>query len=122
MAMTGTRSLATAIWQNSALHVLSQESTFLTIGIQMIISKNYLIQPLIYQFIFTLCRWIYRRTLVADGNFKADHMKMRRPDGDITLMDGTGFFVEQAPYQRHLQTAVELKQVPLRNIVSYLHG
>jgi hypothetical protein len=38
-------------------------------------------------------------------------MKMRRPDGDITLMDGTAFFVEEAPYQAHLKTAVELQQV-----------
>jgi hypothetical protein len=45
-------------------------------------------------------------------------MKMRRPDGDITLMDGTGFFVEEAPYQRHLKTAVELKQVRLKSTIT----
>jgi hypothetical protein len=38
-------------------------------------------------------------------------MMMRRPDGDVTLMDGQGFFVEDGPYKEHLRTAVELKQV-----------
>jgi hypothetical protein len=56
-------------------------------------------------------RWLFRRSLVSDGNFKADHMMMRRPDGDVTLMDGQGFFVEDGPYKEHLRTAVELKQV-----------
>jgi hypothetical protein len=44
-------------------------------------------------------------------------MKMRRPDGDVTLMDGTGFLVEDGPYQHHLKTAVDMKQVNHRNIL-----
>ena len=41
-------------------------------------------------------------------------MKMRRPDGDVMLMDGQGFFIEDGPYQEHIRTAVELKQVMSR--------
>jgi len=37
-------------------------------------------------------------------------MKMRQPDADITLTDGTGYFVEDAPYQHHLKTAVQVKE------------
>jgi hypothetical protein len=47
----------------------------------------------------------------VDGNFKADHMKMRQPDGDVALTDGQGYFVEDAPYKQHLETATEIKQV-----------
>jgi hypothetical protein len=39
-------------------------------------------------------------------------MKMCRPDGDVTLTNGTGFFVQEGPYQQHLLTAAEHKQVP----------
>jgi hypothetical protein len=38
-------------------------------------------------------------------------MKMRQPDGDVALTDGQGYFVEEAPYREHLQTATEIKQV-----------
>ena len=57
--------------------------------------------------------WVRRRVLVTDGNFKADHMKMRQPDSDVTLMDGEGYFVESAPYKDHLKKFTDVKQACL---------
>ncbi|KAH9017901.1 hypothetical protein EDB85DRAFT_1874184, partial [Lactarius pseudohatsudake] len=41
-----------------------------------------------------------------DGNFQAEHMKMRNPDNDIPLSERTGFMVSQKPYKLHLKSAV----------------
>lgn len=46
-----------------------------------------------------------------DGNFKADHMKMKRSDDDVKLTDGEGYFVAEASYQQHLETAKGVKEV-----------
>ncbi|KAI9447428.1 hypothetical protein H4582DRAFT_2051188 [Lactarius indigo] len=46
-----------------------------------------------------------------DGNFQAEHMKMRNPENDIPLSEGTGFMVSQEPYESHLKLAVERQQV-----------
>ena len=46
-----------------------------------------------------------------DGNFQAEHMKMRNPENDVPLSDGTGFMVIRAPYELHLKSAVERRQV-----------
>ncbi|KAI6162387.1 hypothetical protein EDD17DRAFT_1478587, partial [Pisolithus thermaeus] len=37
--------------------------------------------------------WRYTRTVVMDGNFKAEHMCEWRPDNQVWLMDGCGFMV-----------------------------
>ena len=59
-------------------------------------------------------RWKYRRILVMDGNFTAEHMKMRNPDDDVELTDGHGFMVGEKPYKEHLKSAVEDKEVSNR--------
>ena len=51
--------------------------------------------------------------IMGDGNFKAEHMKMKHPEHDVALFDGKGFMVERAPYQHHLtlvpdRTAVQI--------------
>jgi hypothetical protein len=46
-----------------------------------------------------------------DSNFQAEHMKMRNPENDVPLSEGTGFMVSQIPYELHLQSAVEQWQV-----------
>jgi hypothetical protein len=48
---------------------------------------------------------------MMDGNFQAEHMKMRNPENDVPLSDGTGFMVSQIPYELHLKSAVERRQV-----------
>ena len=42
-----------------------------------------------------------------DGNFQAEHMRMRNPENDVALSDGTGFMVNKSLYESHLKLAVE---------------
>ena len=57
-------------------------------------------------------RWIYRRSIVADGNFHGDHMKMKYPENDVSLMSkGEGYVVEDTKYQSHLAESKESSQV-----------
>jgi hypothetical protein len=51
------------------------------------------------------------RGFMMDGNFQAEHMKMRNPENDIPLSDGTGFMVSQLPYEAHLKSVVERQKV-----------
>ncbi|KAH9170154.1 hypothetical protein EDB89DRAFT_1908022 [Lactarius sanguifluus] len=44
---------------------------------------------------------------IMDGNFQAEHMKMRNPENNIPLSDGTGFMVSQGAYESHLKSAAE---------------
>ena len=46
-----------------------------------------------------------------DGNFQAEHMRMRNPENDVALSDGTGFMVNKSLYESHLKSAVERRQV-----------
>ena len=46
-----------------------------------------------------------------DRNFQAEHMKMRNPENDVSLSEGTGFMVSRIPYELHLQSASERQQV-----------
>jgi hypothetical protein len=48
---------------------------------------------------------------MMDGNFQAEHMKMRNPEKDVPLSDGTGFMVSPALYGLHLKSAIERRQV-----------
>ena len=54
-----------------------------------------------------LPNWVTRRTITVDGNFHADHIKMRRPDMDIMLTNGDGFIVEDGQYREYLTVAKE---------------
>jgi hypothetical protein len=51
------------------------------------------------------------RGFIMDGNFQAEHMKMRNPENDVPLSEGTGFMVSRIPYELHLKSAVERRQV-----------
>jgi hypothetical protein len=53
-----------------------------------------------------------------DGNFQAEHMKMRNPENDISLSEGTGFMVSRAPYESHLQSALEKQLVSSISCIS----
>ena len=44
---------------------------------------------------------------MADGNFKADHVRQKNSDGDVWLWDGAGMAPNQAEYGRFLQGAIE---------------
>ncbi|KAI0338536.1 hypothetical protein BDW22DRAFT_1459835, partial [Trametopsis cervina] len=55
-------------------------------------------------------RWKYRVQLVMDGNFAAEHQRMKNPEDDVWLADGDGFFVGRSRFEQHIQTAVERVQ------------
>ena len=57
------------------------------------------------------CSWKYTRSVVLDGNFSAQHRKMRNPDDDVALVDGHAFMVTDAPYKEHLKTVAEFHEV-----------
>lgn len=46
-----------------------------------------------------------------DGNFSAEHLKMRRPEDDIILSNGDTFMVGNDTYKKHLAVAIEHKEV-----------
>jgi hypothetical protein len=46
-----------------------------------------------------------------DGNFCAEHLKMRKPEDDVALTDGDSFFTSVNDYDTHLAESVEAKQV-----------
>ena len=49
-----------------------------------------------------LSNWKYTRTLVMDGNFKAEHMHCRLPQDGVWLMDGLAFMVTRSRYKEFL--------------------
>lgn len=53
----------------------------------------------------------YTVNVAFDGNFSANNIKMKRPDDDVQLGNGTGFMVTDAPYKAHLKVAKEIKEV-----------
>ncbi|THH11000.1 hypothetical protein EW146_g8190 [Bondarzewia mesenterica] len=46
---------------------------------------------------------------ITDGNFSAEHMKMRNPWDDVVLTNDTGYMVTDGNYKEHLEEAKELK-------------
>lgn len=44
---------------------------------------------------------------VADGNFKADHVRQERAAADVWLSEGGGMDPERAEYNEFLKDAVE---------------
>ena len=58
-----------------------------------------------------LPNWVTRRTITVDGNFHADHIKMRRPDLDIALTNGQGYMVEDRRYAEYLSVVKEPRLV-----------
>lgn len=48
--------------------------------------------------------------MVADGNFKADHVKQKK-DNDVWLMDGGGMVPNQDEYSAFLKKAIDIPMV-----------
>ena len=59
----------------------------------------------------TIKSWKYMRSVVLDGNFTAQHRRMKKPEDDVALADGHSYMVTDAPYKQHLKTAAESKPV-----------
>ncbi|KAG1801921.1 hypothetical protein EV424DRAFT_1351821 [Suillus variegatus] len=49
--------------------------------------------------------WLYSRSLVMDGNFKAEHLYAVNPMDEVSLMDGRAFMVSDGAYKAHLAQA-----------------
>jgi hypothetical protein len=56
--------------------------------------------------------WKYSRSFVMDGNFSAEHMKLKNDD-DFDLTGGSGYFTASPRYQAHLQIADDKQPVSL---------
>lgn len=48
---------------------------------------------------------------MVDGNFTAQHMKMRKPKNDVSLSDGLAYMVANEPYQKHVGQAANNEEV-----------
>jgi len=55
-------------------------------------------------------KFVYRRVFVADGNFKADHVRQKN-NMDIWLSEGGGMMPRQDEYEEFLQQAFEISTV-----------
>ncbi|KAK7696208.1 hypothetical protein QCA50_000861 [Cerrena zonata] len=53
-------------------------------------------------------QWRFMRTLLADGNFKQEHLKMKNPEDDVPLSDGHGYFVAQKGFDEYIKKAPPL--------------
>ncbi|KAG2111729.1 uncharacterized protein F5147DRAFT_651355 [Suillus discolor] len=54
--------------------------------------------------------WLVMQRYVVDGNFTAQHMKIKTPEDDVSLADGKGYMVTEGPYQSHIIESVEEKE------------
>jgi len=88
----------------------SLESTSLKIGESMKIGAS--IEIATWK-LPTICfsKSLFMQGFMIDGNFQAEHMRMRNPENDVSLSDGTGFMVSKKLYESHLKSAVERQQV-----------
>jgi len=97
-------------WLYSVLCVRSQESTSLKIGGSMKIGVSIdIATQKLPTFYFS--KNLFMQGFMMDGNFQAEHMRMRNPESDVPLSDGTGFMVSKTQYKSHLKSAAERQQV-----------
>ena len=61
------------------------------------------------------------RSFVADGNFKADHLKQKNDDDDVWLTNGEAFMTNIGCYNQHLAQAQETKTASLHSTFLSLH-
>ncbi|KAI6041034.1 hypothetical protein EDC04DRAFT_2566131 [Pisolithus marmoratus] len=67
--------------------------------------------------------WKYTRTVVMDGNFKAEHMHERWPTDQVWLMDRCSFMVTNPPYQAYLKVTPHItEKSPCNNHKAISHA
>jgi len=64
-------------------------------------------------------RWVYRRIITADGNFKADHVRQNAPADDVWLSDGLGMTTNRSEYNSFLETAWDCATVSLKSHICW---
>ncbi|TFK78796.1 hypothetical protein K466DRAFT_579315 [Polyporus arcularius HHB13444] len=71
-------------------------------------------------------RWAHAASIIIDGNFGAQHMRMKNPEDDVRLADGHGYMVTDDPYKDHLRTACKPKRQNMDycvfQVTVFLHG
>ena len=67
-------------------------------------------------------RWLYTRSIVIDGNFSAEHLKMKWPEEDVALSPGGRYMVEPERYELHLSTGKEVKQVIMSSSIHHCNS
>jgi len=107
------------VLQSSVQHVLNLVSIFLQNGLMIQRGMQFSHSS---KLVLITSRWLYTRSIVIDGNFTADHLKMKRPEEDIALSPGGRYMVEPQRYEAHLKTGQEIKQVCilLRFMIKFL--
>lgn len=50
---------------------------------------------------------------MIDGNFTADHLRMKKPANDVCLTSGGRYMVEPTRYEKHLKVAIDSQEVGL---------
>ena len=51
------------------------------------------------------------QSLVADGNFTANHIKQQHPQDDIWISNGEGMMTAREPYTTHIKLSKDTKDV-----------
>ena len=46
-----------------------------------------------------------------DGNFKADHLRMKHPENDVFITEGAGHGVGGTEFRKHREVATEFNEV-----------
>jgi hypothetical protein len=64
-------------------------------------------------------RWVYQRSFVADGNFKADHVRQKKND-DVWLSEGGGMMSVRSEYDEFLLKAKERSTVSCARVRRHL--
>jgi hypothetical protein len=54
-----------------------------------------------------MVRFVYQRVFVADGNFKADHVRPTKTSKDVWLSEGGGMIPKRREYFAFLKSAME---------------
>jgi hypothetical protein len=58
------------------------------------------------------------RSFVADGNFKANHLRQKDDTSDVWLTSSESFMTNVDRYNTHLQQAKEIKMVGILTVLS----
>ncbi|KAL0955060.1 hypothetical protein HGRIS_003978 [Hohenbuehelia grisea] len=53
--------------------------------------------------------WLLEPKLALDGNFKCDHLQMKRPEHDVWLRNGSAYLVNHSLYEKHLRVTNNLQ-------------
>ena len=116
--MVKTKMRSQVRWPYFVLCVHNLESTFQRIGEST--KTGAFIRDQYSGWLPTCCfsKNLFMRGFMMDGNFQAEHMKMRNPENDVPLSNGTAFMVSPKPYESHLKSAIERRQVSFVSGVS----